>query len=82
MISQTLELIKEHTGLDLPLCGFFTGVRERNGDKFFNVILKERIYMSLEYEQLERFANKYKLIRVAPNGVHRVAIYPNSLLIH
>ena len=38
-IPETLEMIKEQTGLELELCDYFTGIKEHNGRKYFNVIL-------------------------------------------
>ena len=74
-----LDLIKEQIGLELNLCDYFTGIKEHNGQKYFNVILSQRTSESKEYEELERFADKYKLIAVEPNGVNRVAIFQNDL---
>ena len=70
-----LELIKEQTGLKLELCDCFTGIREHNGRKYFNVILPQRTSESKEYDILRRFAEKYKLISVEPNGLKRVAVF-------
>lgn len=78
-IPETLELIKEQTGLELELCDYFTGIKEHNGRKYFNVILSQRTSESKAYEVLKRFADKYKLISVEPNGVKRVAIFQNDL---
>ncbi len=76
-IEETLELIEAQTGLKLQLCDYFTGVRNHNGRKFFNVILQERVSESIEFDILKRFADKYKLISVKPNGVKRVGIFQN-----
>jgi hypothetical protein len=38
-IPETLETIKEQTGLVLNLCDHFTGIKEHNGKKYFNIIL-------------------------------------------
>ena len=78
-IPETLELIKDQTGLELELCDYFTGIKEHNGRKYFNVILSQRTSESKEYEVLKRFADKYKLISVEPNGVKRVAVFQNDL---
>lgn len=80
MILHTLQLIKEQTGLDLNPCDYFTGIKELNGEKYFNVILKQRISESNEYIILKRFETKYKLIRVEPNGLKRVSIFFNDIL--
>ena len=78
-IPETLELIKEQTGLQLELCDYFTGIKEHNGRKYFNVILSQKTNESKEYEVLKRFADKYKLISVEPNGVKLVAVFQNDL---
>ena len=78
-ISETLEMIKEQTGLELELCDYFTGIKEHNGRKYFNVILSQRTSESKEYDTLKRFADKYKLISVEPNGLKRVAVFQNGL---
>jgi len=74
-----LGLIKEQTGLNLKLCGHFTGIKTFKGEKYFNVELPERISQSKEFDKLEKFANKYGLIRVEPNGLNRVAIFNKNL---
>lgn len=78
MIRETLNLIKEQTGLTLEPCPYFTGVKRRNGKKYFNVVLKQRVSESMEYMKLERFADKYKLISVHPCGVDRAVIFVNN----
>ena len=78
-ISDILDLIKEQTGLELELCDYFTGIKEHNGRKYFNVILSQRTSESKEYDKLKRFADKYKLILVEPNGLKRVAVFQNGL---
>jgi len=78
-VPETLELIKEQTGLKLELCDYFTGIKECNGRKYFNVILSQRTSESKDYETLKRFADKYKLISVEPNGLKRVAVFQNGL---
>jgi hypothetical protein len=78
-IPETLELIKEQTGLKLELCDYFTGVKEHNGIKYFNVILSQRTSESKEYDLLKRFADKYKLISIEPNGLKRVTVFQNGL---
>jgi len=72
-------LIKEQTGLELGLCDYFTGIKEHNGSKYFNVILPKRTSESNEYDILKRFADKYQLISVEPNGLKRVAVFENVL---
>ena len=76
MINETLKLIKEQIGLDLVMCDYFTGIRYFNNKPYFNVELTVRISESEDYVKLERFAKQYKLIKVEPNGLRRVAIFP------
>ena len=78
MIQKTLKLIKEQTGLDLELCDYFTGIKQHRGQKYFNVVLKDRTSESRDFKTLELFAKKYKLIDVEPNGLQRVAIFPKQ----
>ena len=75
MIEETLKLIKIHTGVDLKLCTYFTGVQKNGRGEYFNVVLDEPIYQSYVHTQLERFAEQYKLIQVEPNGYMRLAIF-------
>ena len=77
-MQNTLNLIKEQTGLNLDLCDHFTGIRESNGQKYFNVLLKTRISESKEYDLLKRFADKYNLISIETNGFRRVAIFHSN----
>lgn len=74
-MEEILRLIKEQTGLTLDLCNHFTGIKKCKSDKYFNVLLKDRVSESQEYIKLEKFADKYKLIRIEPNGLKRIAIY-------
>ena len=76
MIQKTLQLIKDNTGLVLTLCDYFTGIREGPKGKYFNIVLIDKTCESLDYVYLQRFSEKYGLIRIEPNGVKRVAIFP------
>ena len=78
MINSTLKHIEEQIGLKLQLCDYFTGIRESNGDKYLNVILPKRTSEAKEYTQLVRFSDRFKTIRVEPNGLNRVAIFFNG----
>lgn len=77
MIKETLELIEKQIGLRLQPCDHFTGIKENNGKKYFNVILKQRTCESVEYDLLKRLSEKYKTFSVQPNGFKRVAIFIN-----
>lgn len=78
MIIETLELIKQQTGLIFNLCDYFTGIKEQNGRKYFNVILPQRTSESKDYDLLKRFSDKYKIISVEPNGLNRVAVFKSG----
>lgn len=79
VISKTLNLIKEQIGLDLKLDDYFTGLKKHNGEIYFNVDLGERVSESSKFDKLKRFADKYNLIRVEPNGVNKVSIFPKEI---
>ena len=74
-IQETLENIKELTGLSLILCDYFTGIRASGGKKYFNVILPTRTSEAVEYTKLLQISRKYGTIAVEPNGVSRLAIF-------
>jgi len=75
MINKTLKHIEDQTGLKLSTCDYFKGIKKLNGNKYFNIVLNENTSESKEYNTLEKFANKYKTIKIEPNGVKRVAIF-------
>lgn len=77
-VLETLELIKEQTGLELKLCDYFTGIKKHNEHKYFNVILSEKTSESKEYDLLKRFADKYKTLSFEPNGLNRISIFINN----
>jgi hypothetical protein len=79
MLETILKTIKEQTGLELPLCDYFTGIKESNGEQYFNIVLSQRTSESQDFYKLKRFAEQYKLIRVEPNGLKRVAVFLNGL---
>jgi hypothetical protein len=77
--TKTIEFIEKQTGLTLSLCDYFTGIKEHNGIKYFNVLLSQRTSESIDYDLLKRFADKYKIVSVEPNGLKRVAIFLNAI---
>ena len=68
-IQTTLNLIQEQTGIILQE----TGTSKRN---YFNVSIPERVSEWVDFNKLNSFANKYNLIRIEPNGLKVLAIYP------
>ncbi len=74
---KTIESIEISTGVKLELCDYFTGVKTYQGKKYFNVILNEKISESKDYTKLQRYADKYKIISIEPNGIRRVSIFIN-----
>lgn len=82
IIQKILKFIKLQIGLKLVPDTSFTGIRQHNGKKYFNVELKDRVSESNEFDLLERFANRTKLIKIEPNGVKRVAIYFDDRLLN
>lgn len=78
-IAYVLKFLKDQTGLTLTLCDSFTGIKDHNGNKYFNVILKNRTSESAEYETLKRFADTYSSISIQPNGLNRISIFHSGL---
>lgn len=75
IIAEKLAEIKKYCGLSLELCDCFAGITKKRGIKYFNVILKDPIYLSNEYKKLEKLAETTTIIsKVEPNGYARVAI--------
>lgn len=80
-IEKVLKTIKLQIGLDLTLDTHFSGLFTHKGQKYFNVELQQPVSESKEYDLLEKFANKTKLIRVEPNGSKRIAIFFNDSIL-
>ena len=55
-IKETLTLIEEQTGLRLELCDHFRGIRFLEDKPYFNVVLKDKISESLDYNNLKRLS--------------------------
>lgn len=78
MIREALQKIKQHTGIEFETCDFFTRkLSEKEKLKCIDVILKDPMWLSSEYDKLENFAKKYKTISVYPAGYKRVRININ-----
>lgn len=75
IISDTLNMVKEQIGICFELCEAFPGLKNTKRGKYFNIVLADRVSESKEYDALERFAKKYNLIAVEPNGANIVAIF-------
>lgn len=74
-MKNVLKIIKKQTGISLNPCDHFEGIHSNNGERYFNVLLSERVSESKVFTDLERFSDKYGMIRVEPNGINRVAIF-------
>lgn len=72
---ETLTLIEEQIGLRLDLCDHFTSFRFMDSKPYFNVVLKDKISESLDYDKLKRWSDKFKLISIENNGLKRLAIF-------
>jgi len=77
MKNNILNEIKEQLGIELQLCDYFKGLKELNGKKYFNVLLKDRISESLEYAKLKQYSKKHNTIKLEANGLNRLAIFIN-----
>lgn len=78
IIEKVLKTIKLQTGLDLTLDTHFSGLFTHKGQKYFNIELQRPVSESKEYDLLQKFANKTKMIRIEPNGAKRIAIFFNE----
>jgi len=76
MIQETLNQIEQQIGLTLNPCTSFPGIHCLNGASYFNVEIPERVSESLQFMQLLSYSDKYRTIRVEPNGLNRIAIFP------
>lgn len=74
-IKETLTLIEKQTGLRLELCDHFMGIHYFNDKPYFNILLKERISESLEYNKLKNWCVKYRALQIENNGLKRIAIF-------
>ena len=72
---ETLTLIEEQIGLRLDLCDHFTGIRFMDNKPYFNVVLKDKVSESLDYDKLKRWSDKYNTFKVENNGLKRLAIF-------
>lgn len=73
-IKETLTLIELQIGLRLELCDHFTGIRYLNNKPYFNVVLKDRISESLEYDKLKKWCYQYGF-KIENNGLKRISIF-------
>lgn len=74
-VTKCLKVIKEFTGIEFQLCDYFTSrLSKKDQQKCFDVILSKPMWLSEEYILLERFAKKYKSIKVECAGYKRVQI--------
>ena len=72
-MEEMLKEIKVQTGLILTPDKYFVGYQKGN---YFNVIVKDRVSESKEYQALKRFVTNSKTFyKVEANGLHRVAIF-------
>lgn len=77
MVEETLKLIEDQVGIQLELDTNNGVIRSNSrGENYFNVKIKDPAWRSIEYSKLDRFAKKYKSIRVEYNGYKRIAIFP------
>ena len=74
-IQKTLKIIEDQTGIKLKQCDYFNEVYTHKGENYFNVVLKERTSESKDFNRLQQFYNKYKTLRIEPNGLKTIAIF-------
>ena len=69
-INKVIAEVKEQTGIEL------VSSKKNNKRSFFYVDIPTMVSEWSEYDKLERYASQYKTIRIEPNGVNKIAIYP------
>ena len=77
-LEMKLESIKALTGIELVLCKHFEGIRTlaSTGERYFNIVTKERVSYSLREVNRLHVLIEYGIIkRFEPNGVNRVALF-------
>ena len=71
-IKESLAFIKSYHGIDLILDTDLVGVFVLEGQSYYNVTLKDPVFISREYYVLYKPDSK---VRVEPNGYKRLAIF-------
>jgi BarA-like signal transduction histidine kinase len=68
---QFIETIKSTTNLEVEFCETFNN----NEQDYYSIMLKDKLWVSQEYNQLIRAQKQGFLKDVQPNGVRRVAVW-------
>ena len=73
-VKESLTLIYEQIGLRLDLCDHFIGIRYMDDKPYFNIVLKDKISESADYDTLKRWCDKYG-VKIENNGLRRLSIF-------
>lgn len=73
-IKENLTYIYEQTGLRLDLCDHFTGIHYMCNEPYFNVVLKDKLSESVDYDNFKRWCDKYG-VKIENNGLKRLSIF-------
>jgi len=76
-MSNLVDYLKESVGINVKLCEYFAGIRNNANKKYINIIFKDRLWASKEYDILSQYIAKYKtnFSYIEPNGVRRAALH-------
>jgi hypothetical protein len=74
--SKTLQDIKDYTGLDFETCDYFQN-QLQDKSLFFDIILKQPMWLSKEYDKLVKFSKIHK-IEINYAGYKRVRFYKKN----
>lgn len=71
-IKKSLAFIKSYHGIDLTLDADLVGIYVHGDQSYYNVTLRDYVFMSQEYHTLSKPDSK---VHVEPNGYKRLAIF-------
>lgn len=76
-LSNLKEYLKEMVGIDIELCDHFTGIRKNNNSNYINIIFKDILPESKDYDLLENYLKTYRkdFNHIEPNGVRRASLF-------
>ena len=77
-IQEFIDFLKIQAGIICQVDDYFNTIQEHNGNKYFCLDLKENIWLSNNYNIIERLS-KSNRFTVEPAGQKRIAIFLKGL---
>ena len=78
IIEDKKQELEKLLGYEITLDDYFTGIEKTcNGNKYFNIMVKDRTVLRRIYNDIQRIVNKYPSIisRIEMNGYLRIALF-------